>query len=100
MNDDTRLDLEDMELAAEQRRLSFLSAMERGRESHRQAVISAALGWYDNMTSVRHASALQEAVLRIRYYDRDYLRKYVKKFDIPDTDTLHIYLLELEAKLG
>ena len=100
MNDDSRLDLEDMELAAEQERLSFLKAAARGREPYRLKVINAAVGWYDNMTSIGHASALREAVLGMRVYDLDYLRKYVKEFDIPESDTLRVYLLELEAKLG
>jgi hypothetical protein len=78
----------------------FLQDMERRRTTYEAKIIEAAIGWVDNLTSMSHAHALQEAVIRLRTFDRDEIRKYIKKFDVPADDGFAIYLAELEEKLG
>ena len=78
----------------------YMQDMERKRTLYEAKVMEAAIGWTDNITSLRHCQALQESVIRLRTFDRDELRKYVKKFDIAADDGIAIYLAELEEKLG
>lgn len=90
----------DEQLRVEEARAEFLESMERERVFFEAKLTAAAIGWADNITSLRHCQALQEAVIKLRTFDRDYLRKYVKKFT-PDADDGFVrYLNELEEKLG
>lgn len=87
-------------LKKESERLMFLEKMEKERHYYELGVVRAAVGWKNNLVSFAHNQKLQEAVLKLEHFDRDKLRKYVKKFDIPADDAMHKRLLELEELLG